>query len=169
MREKSVQYAEKPAPFKAEVLSTSRGLMDHVTVTGPAEETEHGWTADTNDFWEQHGTLDLPAIEADPVPWLKYVDTTERARLQDTYTAAIQKWMDDTAHTRGYDNIHTAASYENSSVPKFRQEGQACRLWRDRVWVASYDYLDKVKAGLEPIVPVEELIRRLPQLEWLAE
>lgn len=86
--------------------------------------------------------------------------------MQKEYTDAIQKWMDDTAHTRGYDNIHTAASYENSSVPKFRAEGQACRLWRDDVWVAAYAYLDKVITGEEEIIPVDELIKRLPQLRW---
>lgn len=163
-----VHYTNRPEPLTVESGPASEARRFY-TVAANVEETEAGWSADVNSFWEHPDKVDEADVMANPEKYLTYIPSWRMDSMQKEYTDAIQKWMDDTVHTRGYDNVQSAASYENSSVPKFRQEGQACRLWRDRVWVSSYDYLDKVKAGLEPIVPVEELIRRLPQLEWLAE
>lgn len=105
-------------------------------------------------------------MEANPAKYVSYIPVAERPALQKQYTDAIQKWMDDTAHTRGYDDIFTAISYESSLVNRFREEANACRMWRDVVWVTCYDYLDKVLAGEEELIPVEELIKKLPQIEW---
>lgn len=106
------------------------------------------------------------AIETAPEKFVNYIPRRNRAKVQKQYTDAIQKWMDDTAHTRGYDDIFTAISYESSLVNRFREEANACRIWRDAVWVTCYDYLDKVLAGEEELIPVEELIKKLPQIEW---
>ena len=86
--------------------------------------------------------------------------------IQAQLTAAVQAYMDSTAQTRGYDNIHTACSYANSTDHIFAAEGQACLQWRDKVWRKCYDILAEVQAGSRDIPTVEELIEELPVLEW---
>ncbi len=88
------------------------------------------------------------------------------AEIQAQLTAAVQAYMDSTAQTRGYDNIHTACSYSNSTDHIFAAEGQACLQWRDKVWRKCYTLLDEVKAGTRGIPTVEELVAELPVLEW---
>ncbi len=88
------------------------------------------------------------------------------AEIQAQLTQAVQAYMDSTAQTRGYDNIHTACSYSNSTDHIFAAEGQACLQWRDKVWRKCYDILAEVKAGTREIPTVEELIAELPVLEW---
>ena len=81
-------------------------------------------------------------------------------------TDAVQSWMDKIAQTRGYDNIHTACSYVNSTDEIFAAEGAACLAWRDTVWRTCYAMLDEVLAGLREIPTPEELIAELPKLTW---
>ncbi len=88
------------------------------------------------------------------------------AEIQAQLTAAVQAYMDSKAQTRGYDNIHTACSYSNSTDHIFAAEGQACLQWRDKVWRKCYDLLAEVMAGTREIPTVEELIAELPVLEW---
>lgn len=159
-----VHYTDKPQPVAVEYGYGVTAL--NYTVAINIEQTETGWDADVHRFWEEPEVLSVDEIKAAPEKYISYVPVKDRDRIQREYTDAVQRWMDTTAHTRGYDDIFTAISYAGSSVPKFQKEGIACREWRDKVWVACYDYLDKVLAGDEELVPVEELISRLPQLEW---
>lgn len=94
------------------------------------------------------------------------VHVPTEAEIQAQLTAAVQAYMDSTAQTRGYDNIHTACSYSNSTDHIFAAEGQACLQWRDKVWRKCYDILAEVKAGTREIPTVEELVAELPVLEW---
>ena len=75
------------------------------------------------------------------------VHVPTEAEIQAQLTQAVQAYMDSTAQTRGYDNIHTACSYSNSTDHIFAAEGQACLQWRDQVWRKCYTLLDEVKAG----------------------
>ena len=86
--------------------------------------------------------------------------------IQKMLTNAVQKHMDTTVQARGYDNIHTACTYANSTDQRFRAEGIACVAWRDNVWRTCYNILAEVKAGNRPIPTVVELIAELPVLEW---
>ena len=74
--------------------------------------------------------------------------------------------MDKTVQTRGYDNIHTACTYANSTDETFKAEGTACVVWRDAVWRKCYDILAEVQAGARAVPSAEELISELPKLEW---
>ena len=74
--------------------------------------------------------------------------------------------MDTKAQERGYDNIHTACSYANSTDEVFQAEGIACLAWRDSVWRKCYSLLDEVKAGKRAIPTLEEVIAELPVLVW---
>lgn len=165
MSEKAI-YTNKPEPLHIETGYI--GSKTCYTVAANAKELPDGkgWEADTNTFWEYPDRFDAKDAAEHPEKYLSYIPSWQLPAIQKQYTDAVQKWMDDTAHARGYDDIFTAISYADSSVPKFKAEGQACKDWRDKVWVSCYAYMDDVLAGKEPLVPVEDLIKRLPQIEW---
>lgn len=94
----------------------------------------------------------------------EYIPTQEE--IQKMLTDGVQRYMDTTAQTRGYDSIHTACSYVNSTDEVFAREGKACLEWRDQVWRACYNILDEVLAGSREIPTLEELIDELPKLNW---
>ena len=93
-----------------------------------------------------------------------YVPTAEE--IQKMLTDGVQAYMDTKAQERGYDNIHTACSYANSTDEVFKAEGTACLAWRDSVWRKCYNILDEVKAGKRAIPTLEEVIAELPVLVW---
>ncbi len=93
-----------------------------------------------------------------------YIPT--EAELQQQFEDAIEAYMDSVVQTRNYKNIHTAASYVNSTNEKFAREGAACNKWRDDVWDKGYAILDEVKAGTRGIPTLEEVIAELPKLDW---
>lgn len=96
---------------------------------------------------------------------LAVTETTEQILAK--FTFAIQKHLDDTAKTRGYDSILSACTYANSSIAKFSTEGQACVTWRDRVWDAAYTILTAVKEGTSPMPASNEaLLLMLPAITW---
>lgn len=80
----------------------------------------------------------------------------------DEYTRAVQRHLDETAGTRGYDGILSAASYAGSLHPRFGAEGTAFRNWRDAVWSHCYDVLGGVQAEQRAAPTVAELIAELP-------
>ena len=94
----------------------------------------------------------------------QHIPTEEE--IQARMTDFVQSYMDNMVHTRGYDNIHTAVSYSNSTDPIFKAEGLAALEWRDRVWRTCYNLLDQIKSGERGIPTTEELIEILPKLEW---
>lgn len=114
-------------------------------------ETQLATIEDKGDYYE--------VVEIPP-----YVPTEEE--IQKMLTDGVQAYMDTTAQTRGYDNIHTACSYANSTDEVFKAEGTACLAWRDSVWRKCYNILDEVKTGIRPIPTLEEVIAELPELKW---
>ena len=97
-------------------------------------------------------------------PPVEYVPTEEE--IQKALTNGVQKHMDKKAQERGYDNIHTACSYVNSTDEIFKAEGTACLAWRDQVWRKCYDILAEVKTGKRAVPTLEEVIAELPVLVW---
>lgn len=88
------------------------------------------------------------------------------AEIIATYTAAIQKRLDDFARTRNYDGILSAATYATSVVPKFKAEGQYAVEARDAAWAKGYEILAAVEAGTRPLPTLEALAAELPALAW---
>jgi len=82
------------------------------------------------------------------------------------YIAAIQKRLDDFAHTRNYDGILSAATYAASAVPKFKAEGQYATAARDATWAKGYEILAEVEAGTRAAPTLDELAAELPALAW---
>lgn len=95
-----------------------------------------------------------------------YVHIPTEKEIQKMLTDGVQAYMDTKAQERGYDNIHTACSYVNSTDEVFKAEGTACLAWRDSVWRKCYTVLDEVKAGKRAIPTLEEVIAELPVLVW---
>ena len=109
----------------------------------------------------------LTASEYEEIVCSAYIEApiTEE-QIQAHLTQVVQNYMDTTVQTKGYDNIHTACTYANSTNETFKAEGTACVVWRDAVWRKCYDILAEVKAGTREIPTEEELISELPKLEW---
>lgn len=84
------------------------------------------------------------------------------AEIIDVYKVYVQAALDSFAATRGYDDIHTAASYNTSSDAQFALEGKYCDELRTTTWRQCWDILAKVKAGEMPQPTKEELVAMLP-------
>ena len=87
-------------------------------------------------------------------------------QIQAHLTQVVQNYMDTTVQTKGYDNIHTACTYANSTDETFKAEGTACVVWRDAVWRKCYDILAEVKAGTRAVPTAEELISKKKKQKW---
>lgn len=86
--------------------------------------------------------------------------------LKAKFTAQVQKYLDESAQSKGYDNILSACTYATSAVPKFQVEGQAAVEFRDAVWSKCYEIFDEVQAGTRGIPTEQDLIQELPTLDW---
>ncbi len=109
--------------------------------------------------WIHEGNEPEPIPEVAPAPL-----TPEEITARLTYE--VQRYLDETARSRGYDGILSACTYATSSVPKFAAEGQACVTWRDSVWATCYVLMGDVMQGLIAIPTAAELIAALPQMVW---
>lgn len=107
--------------------------------------------------WQADGNTPEPA------------DQPTQQQIMATFTAAIQKRLDDFARTRNYDGILSACTYATSTVVKFKAEGQACVNLRDATWSAAYDILAKVQASTRPMpTSIADIETELPALVWPA-
>lgn len=88
--------------------------------------------------------------------------------IKQTMIDAIQRHLDATAKTRGYDGILSLASYAVSAHPPFAAEGRAGADWRDAVWGYGYQVLAAIQAGTRTIPTPEALIAELPLMVWPA-
>lgn len=80
---------------------------------------------------------------------------------QKQYENAVQKHLNQTAQSRGYDDIVSACSYSGAPNP-FQTESQAFTEWRGNVWAYCYQLLSEVEAGTRTAPTLEELIAELP-------
>ena len=87
-------------------------------------------------------------------------------KLLAEFTATIQAHLDAFAQTRGYDSIHTAATYVGDKNPAFAAEGRYAHEARSDTWSKCYEILGAVTAGLRALPSLEEVLAELPELEW---
>ena len=123
------------------------------------------------DFYKSIGMEEMEVEQAYDGQWYvkgyapeKPAPTVEE--IQKMLTDGVQAFMDSTAQTRGYDNIHTACSYAYSTDAIFAKEGKACLEWRDKVWRTCYDILAQVIGGLREVPTLEEVLAELPAFNW---
>jgi hypothetical protein len=89
-----------------------------------------------------------------------------QAQLQVALTDALQRHMDATAQSRGYDGIQSLCSYAGSSHPRFGPEGRAGLAWRDAVWSAGYLVVAEVQAGKRAVPTAEQVVAEMPEITW---
>jgi hypothetical protein len=81
------------------------------------------------------------------------------------YMGDVQRHMDATAVTFGYDNLLSVVSYaDEAAVPRYQTEGQAFRAWRSKVWAHCEQVKADVDAGTRTAPTSEQLISELPAL-----
>lgn len=87
-----------------------------------------------------HGDDGRPiAVDRDP-------PTPEQ--LSSALSRTVQRHLDATAASLGYDSIAAAISYaEEPIVPTFQAEGRALRAWRSQVWAAALSTINATKGG----------------------
>lgn len=89
------------------------------------------------------------------------------AALQSRVVAATQRRLDAFAQTRNYDNILSACTYAESTVPRFAAEGQYCVSARDATWSTLYTILAEVEAEQRPVpTGFSDIEAELPALAW---
>lgn len=82
------------------------------------------------------------------------------------YTAAIDAHVEGTARGKGYNGAAHMAGYVSSSVPIWAAEAAAFVAWRDAVWLAAFEVLEKVKAGVISPPSIDDLVSGLPAPNW---
>jgi len=77
------------------------------------------------------------------------VDSKEDTRLCTVkdYEDAVQKYLDDTVKTKGYDNVYTCLSYKGDPDPIFSAEADAVLVWRSQVWRTAQGILNQWATG----------------------
>jgi hypothetical protein len=103
--------------------------------------------------------------EAKALLGLSAIDTAAK-QLEAQLNVAVKAHLDSLAKDRGFDSMDAAASYAMSEIEIFKEDGEAARDYRDAVWVAVYQMLDKVKRTVIPAPTVAQFIAELPTLEW---
>lgn len=123
-----------------------------------------------NDFLNKQATGEHSTFDIVDGKWVYTPPSPPTAEeqavlIQNELVAAIQHFMDDKAHDKGYDNLLSAVTYADEPVnPQFQKDGIAFRVWRSKVWEYCYAQLAAVKAGTRTAPTAEQLISELPVL-----
>lgn len=81
--------------------------------------------------------------------------------------ALVQKRLDDFAALKNYDGILSVCSYGGSNNPMFKAEADIAVAARDNSWLALYQYIGGVQAGVIPVPKsFQEIEVALPELTW---
>ncbi|UHS61061.1 hypothetical protein HRR99_05800 [Agrobacterium vaccinii] len=95
-----------------------------------------------------------------------WVDVIEAVPVTlDDYKAAFDNHLDAVAHSKGYDNRLTIATYTGSTNPVWAGEAAAYLAWRDAALASMFAQLAAVEAGGDAPT-VEEFLAALPAIEW---
>lgn len=93
------------------------------------------------------------------------VDEDSLLTLKD-YEDAVQKHLDETAQSKGYDNTYTCLSYLESTNPTWKNESMAFLQWRDQVWITCHTILNQWQQGEIPQPTIQDVLNQLPQIQW---
>lgn len=157
--------AEKPNCTEVQYLVDGNvELVDDVPIKGWKVVDRF---SDTAEYTELDGTV-IPAMTKEEQKVKFYADKTEAEAkaLKDAYTTAMENFMDAQANTKGYTSRYTASLRVNSTVAKFKAEGQAYMDWMDTCYNLGYTVLAEVVNGIRPMPTIEEFLAELPKLDW---
>lgn len=168
---KKAHYLTEEAPGAVSVAHTADGAATVELALNPVKvrigDEDEQWEVDYTSFTFNKASSPVPSIEdISRRPEAYSTLSGDLDALKKTYVDAVQARMDIEARSHGYDDIFTAIGYTSSTIERFRLEAEACRDWRDAVWVHSNGYLADVMAGNAEVVPVDEFIAGLPQMQW---
>ena len=136
--------------------------------TGEAIFSDKGapWMGVAHENAPEHDRKTSSAFYVDGA-WSVVAYAPDPEEIQQSITTATQQRLDDFAQTRGYDGIMSACTYATSTNAKFSAEGRYCVEARDATWVALYQILDDVLAGIRPMpTSYADIEPELPALEW---
>lgn len=96
------------------------------------------------------------------------VDSKNDLRLYTVkdYEGAVQKYLDETVHQKGYDNVYTCLSYKGDPDPIFSAEADAVLAWRSQVWRTAQSILNQWATGQIEQPTISQVIAQLPELVW---
>lgn len=157
--------AEKPSCTEVQyIVDGNVELVDDVPIKGWKVVDRF---SDTAEYTELDGTV-IPAMTKEEQEVKFYADKTEAESkaLKDAYTTAMENFMDAQANTKGYTSRYTASLRVNSTVAKFKAEGQAYMDWMDTCYNLGYTVLAEVVNGIRPMPTIEEFLAELPKLDW---
>lgn len=86
--------------------------------------------------------------------------------IKKRYERAVQAHLDATAQSKGYDNTYTCLSYLSSTDEVWNRESHAFNVWRDSVWRKCHEILNAFMAGEIEQPTVDEVISKLPKIDW---
>lgn len=157
--------AKKPSCTEVQYLVDGNvELVDDVPIKGWKVVDRF---SDTAEYTELDGTV-IPAMTKEEQEVKFYADKTEAEAkaLKGAYTTAMENFMDAQANTKGYTSRYTASLRVNSTVAKFKAEGQAYMDWMDTCYNLGYTVLAEVVNGIRPMPTIEEFLAELPKLDW---
>ncbi len=112
------------------------------------------------------GTIEIVPLSPSEIEAAQQAYAAENTpqKIQARLEAAVQRYMDERARSRGYDSVFTAATYaEEPAVAQFQLEGRAFRAWRSSVW--GYCYAQLAAATATPparaVPTADELLAEL--------
>jgi len=127
------------------------------------EDWRQLFEAQAQGAWIIHNGIGLPHAEFPPPPTLEQQTNALKAEI----VVEVQNRLDTFARTREYDSMLSACTYANSSVAKFKLEGQYCVDARDATWSRLYAILAEVQAGTRPMPSgFADIESALPVLAW---
>lgn len=81
------------------------------------------------------------------------------------YENAVQKYLDETAQAKEYDNTYTCLSYLSSTNTTWKAEAETFNAFRDAVWLKCHELLAAWQtSGVQP--SIADVIAALPVIVW---
>lgn len=107
------------------------------------------------------------AVQIIPEGELYAIAQAQQAQLVASFTDSAQQHLDAFAKTRGYDGIMSAATYINSTIPRYAAEATRALLLRDQWWSTLDTIMVAVLSEQRPVpASFDEILSELPALTW---
>lgn len=120
--------------------------------------------------WCNANRAHIERVSADDAPERVYEIVANPKPTQEMikkrYERMVQRHLDKTAQSRGYDDTYTCLSYLSSTDEVWRTEANAFNAWRDAVWRRCHEILNAFMAEEIKQPTIEEVIAMLPAIEW---
>lgn len=146
-------------------------MIKYAKIVNPVTKECMVGTGTNTEFYKAIGLVEMDVERAYNGLWYlagyvpeKPAPTTEE--ILNDYEDAVQKHLDKTAQSRGYDNTYTCLSYLSSTDEVWRRESNAFNAWRDSVWRKCHEVMNSALEGAIQPPTVEELIAQLPVIDW---